>query len=607
MNHPPFFRNRKRWITVGGLLASSLWSANALAQLTPAPVGGGGNIGVSGAPGTWPTLATPAGHPFTASAGNPFAPQPGSLTELEVALGKACFWDEQLSTDNSTSCGTCHFTERGGVDPRAPGLETVVNGFGSLGVLPQDAAGSYTSTLPAPALNDERRTTPLMAPSMIGAAFASRLFWDGRAGPEFRDVTLAPTAVISGFATNAALEAQAVMPPINTREMGHDGINWGVGQIESKLNPARILDLATLSTVPPELAPFVAAGITYAAAFDIVFAGHPQFGGTVGVTRERFALVVASYERTLVPNQAPIDTGPLTTAASNGFQTLLGSQCFRCHSNQTTFFGNDIPVLTGTGGFVDPKDALMTDNFRHGAIGFPSLPGASGEGLGSFNVKTPTLRNTMLHLGWGHNGFFPNFQDWLLFYNRQHPSGAQPTFPFISPTGGPTTPLNATQLAEVVAFMNSLTDPRVANKLPPFDRPDLYAERTPHGSNEPAAYFGTPATPGGLVPNIIANVPLQNNDNQFQIGLRNAPPNAAAVIAISPNPLPVPAPPGPIMIDTTGMVTLTVFTDATGHAVFPFGAVTTVAPGQVFTAQWAVVDPASSNLAFSNAATFTVQ
>ena len=41
-------------------------------------------------------------------------------------------------------------------------------------------------------------------------------------------------------------------------------------------------------------------------------------GGNVGVTRARFALAIAHYEHTLVPDHAPIDLVGLTPAQQNG-------------------------------------------------------------------------------------------------------------------------------------------------------------------------------------------------------------------------------------------------------------------------------------------------
>ena len=45
-------------------------------------------------------------------------PPENPFTESKRALGKVLFWDEQLSSDNTMSCGTCHIPQAGGNDPR---------------------------------------------------------------------------------------------------------------------------------------------------------------------------------------------------------------------------------------------------------------------------------------------------------------------------------------------------------------------------------------------------------------------------------------------------------------------------------------------------------
>src|SRR4030095_14929521 len=56
----------------------------------------------------------------TAAAQLPPAWQPpqNPSTHVKVVLGKILFWDEQLSSDDSIACGTCHLPEFGGSDGR---------------------------------------------------------------------------------------------------------------------------------------------------------------------------------------------------------------------------------------------------------------------------------------------------------------------------------------------------------------------------------------------------------------------------------------------------------------------------------------------------------
>ncbi|MBT8441678.1 MAG: cytochrome-c peroxidase, partial [Gammaproteobacteria bacterium] len=66
----------------------------------------------------WLLFVFAAGH---AGAELPPVPVPAAnpITEEKRVLGKILFWDEQLSSDDSIACGTCHIPSAGGADPRA--------------------------------------------------------------------------------------------------------------------------------------------------------------------------------------------------------------------------------------------------------------------------------------------------------------------------------------------------------------------------------------------------------------------------------------------------------------------------------------------------------
>ena len=73
-------------------------------------------------------------------------PPENPLTEEKRVLGKILFWDEQLSSDDTVACGSCHRPGAGGADPRAglhPGREP-----GSV----DDVAGSRIRARPVAAL-----------------------------------------------------------------------------------------------------------------------------------------------------------------------------------------------------------------------------------------------------------------------------------------------------------------------------------------------------------------------------------------------------------------------------------------------------------------------
>ncbi|MEL6908320.1 MAG: cytochrome c peroxidase, partial [Planctomycetota bacterium] len=64
-------------------------------------------------------LASPAAAQGPLQA--PPAPAANPTTPEKAVLGKILFWDEQLSSDGTIACGTCHIPGVGGGDPRIDG------------------------------------------------------------------------------------------------------------------------------------------------------------------------------------------------------------------------------------------------------------------------------------------------------------------------------------------------------------------------------------------------------------------------------------------------------------------------------------------------------
>ena len=173
----------------------------------------------------WPHPAAPDGNPYPRSTANPA----DIAKRDEIAqLGKALFWDEQVSSDNTMACGTCHIVADGGSDGRL-GATHANGNFGAFGVIPQAVSGfgsvDYGFLNPASAQID-RLITPVAPPTMIGAYVFNQLFWDMRAGPQFLDDAGIP---FPDFLDWAALEALAVGPPVSDVEMGHQGLQWAQG------------------------------------------------------------------------------------------------------------------------------------------------------------------------------------------------------------------------------------------------------------------------------------------------------------------------------------------------------------------------------------------
>src|SRR5262245_43638254 len=251
-----------------------------------------------------PPVPVPAGNPVTAQ---------------KAVLGKLWFWEEQMSANNRVACGTCHRPEAGGGDPRRapnPGPDGVQPSpddvFGSPGVVHSDAQNDYA---PSPTFDLRAQVTGRASPSFLTGAWFPEVFWDGRAGGSFDD----PETGLPSLLAGGALENQSVGPPLSSVEMAHDLRTWG--QIEQKLQNARPLALAL--QLPPDMAAAIAQNPTYPQLFAAVF-------GDAAITALRIAFAIATYERTLVPDQAPWDQflrgvqGALTPQQVNGLNIFNG-------------------------------------------------------------------------------------------------------------------------------------------------------------------------------------------------------------------------------------------------------------------------------------------
>jgi cytochrome c peroxidase len=410
--------------------------------------------------GSWPEVAVPPGNPITSE---------------KVLLGKALFFEEQLSSDNTMACATCHMPEAGGGEARAPGVEPGRDGvlgteddeLGSLGVVRQDRDGDFRFHVD---FGFERQSTARNSPTIYNAAFFEALFWDQRAGQVFHD--LEGNVVIPAL---AALEVQAVAPLTSAVEMAHEQRTWEA--ITGKLAAAKPLALA--HDLPAALADFVATAADYTELFERAF-GSPE------VTRERIAMALATYERTLVSDRTPFDLGTLTPQEEMGLKVFRERAiCQNCH------------VVS---------NGLFSDGARH-TIELPGHPRGT---------KTPGLRNVGLLKRLMSSGQFTTLEEVVEHYERV-------AF-FLAP------PLTEEERAALVAFLRSgLTDPRIAAQQPPFDRPKL---RTESPKYAPESYGqGWPGA-GGRTPRLIAELPAYPGNAGYKVGIVNGLGAARALLVI---------------------------------------------------------------------------
>lgn len=488
------------------------------------------------------------------------APAENPITEPKRVLGKILFWDEQLSSDNTISCGSCHKPGAAGTDPRIarnPGPDGLINTpddkLASPGLIHCNDDNEY---LRDDVFGLNRQITPRAANTALMAMFAPELFWDGRASSQFTD----PQTGNVSIATGGALESQAVAPIVSDVEMGHGNRDWA--EVAAKLMTVQPLVLA--GEIPPDMSAALQTNPTYPDLFAEAF-------GDSTINAERIAFAIATYERTLLPDQTPWDAfiagnqNAMTPLQVQGWNAIRASPCLICHA-PPEFTDHSFRNIG-----LRPVDE---DSGRQETTGNPIHRG---------QFKVPTLRNVGLKATYMHNGQFNNLPDVIGFYANpalQFPNNKSPILPVALPP----------QIApSVVEFLqNGLTDPRVANETFPFDRPQLYADRlVPNPSNIGGGTIGS----GNRVPQMIAVSPPNLLNLDFKIGVMNALGGAQALVAISDVP-PVDGELVNAVLD--GPVTLEGAGPGDGYGTFKWPIDDLAIQSCDLYMQWRVTDPAAA-------------
>ncbi len=216
------------------------------------------------------------------------------------------------------------------------------------------------------------------APTLINAAYYKRLFHDGRAG---------------------SLEEQALFPLMSPFEM-----NMNLDFLEEKIR-----------SVP-----------WYVEAFRGVFGGE--------ATRERIAAAIASFERTLVSRNAPLDrflegdAEALSPEARKGYGIFTGKgKCAGCHSGPHLSNGlfHALLVPEKAEHQSDPRISATRRFVARlaGYAGYRTLTEDLGRYLVTLDEKdwkafrTPSLREVGRTAPYMHNGIFPAIEDVIDFYD----------------------------------------------------------------------------------------------------------------------------------------------------------------------------------------------
>jgi cytochrome c peroxidase len=371
-----------------------------------------------------------------------------------------------------------------------------------------------------------RQTTPRNSPSVINAVFNFRNFWDGRAENDFNGVSpfgeRDPAARVGRVNAdggvdqvavslrNSALASQAVAPPGNAVEMSAAGRSLSdVGRKLLSLKPLAEQAVSSGDSVLGADADPSGRGLStsYRALVERAFA--PDWWNSdatvAGPDGRRFSLMefnfplfwglaIQAYESTLISDATPADRfmagdrTAISASAQAGLDVFRGAgRCSTCHLGADLTDASVANVATV--GPTTTDDGLPVDT---GFLNLGVRPTASDPGLGGLDpfgnplstvrrqggaandkvggaFKTPQLRNVALTAPYFHNGGELTLRQVVDFYNRQGDFGNAEQSGVLGNLG-----LTETQKNDLVAFLESLTDPRVASASAPFDHPQLF-------------------------------------------------------------------------------------------------------------------------------------
>jgi len=250
----------------------------------------------------------------------------------------------------------------------------------------------------ARSVGDGHTSMALRAPTLLNVAWTLRLGWDGK----FRDLEAVTFAAITGTGNMNLPEAKAV------------------GRVAANPGYAR----------------------AFAKAFD---------GG--GVTRQNIELALATYERTIVSNEAPFDRwrdgdeAAVSEAAKRGFVLFNGrARCSGCHSGWAFTDNSFHDIGTAEG-----------DDIGRGRL-FPTSIKLR------YAFKVPTLRDVARRAPYMHDGSVSTLEAVIDLYDRggiDRPSRSA----LIRPLG-----LTADEKADLAAFLRTLTSPPQVVPVPTLPR-----------------------------------------------------------------------------------------------------------------------------------------
>ena len=298
-----------------------------------------------------------------------------SLADKTRALGKKLFFDEDLSSHNNQSCGSCHDPLKGFADPNVTAAAPVSAGsppatFGNRNA----PTAAYAAFIPP--------FTQVITTTVDGTSsnFQGGQFLDGRA---------------------STLVDQAKAPFLNPLEMN----NADKAAVVSKVQSA-----------------------SYADDFTEVF-GAGAFSN-IDQTYDNIAAAIAAFETSAEVNPFTskfdaVMAGSAIFSASElrGFNLFKGTvaKCANCHTVNTPANGSQFtdfnyyniatPINTSNPAYI------ANNGFRDIGLGGNIILSAAQQAAQQGKFRTPTLRNVELTAPYMHNGIYATLTEVIRHYD----------------------------------------------------------------------------------------------------------------------------------------------------------------------------------------------